>query len=282
MTSDPASGVKFAGGGTILPYTRVLSAVIVPFLALAFVVLYLFPDQTAALFAWPIKATMTSMTLASAYLGGIYFFTRVALRERKWSAVSGGFVAVALFATLLAIATLAHWSMFSHDKVAFWLWAGLYFTTPFLVVGGWLANTRSAHPGEPDGLELSAVAARTVGIVGLLALLQGIALFLAPAQLIPLWPWPLTPLTAKVVGAIFCLGCAGLFTWRDPRWSSIRLLLDVSIVMIVAILVAAVRARGEFAPDRALTWLLGAGFIAVLVGAVWLRTVMRRRAASEA
>ena len=278
MTSSALSDLGSARGGRILPYTRVLSAVIVPFLVLAFVVLYLFPDETARLFAWPIKATMTSMTLASAYLGGVYFFTRVALRERRWGAVSGGFIAVALFATLLGIATLAHWSIFSHDKVAFWLWAGLYLTTPFLVAGGWLANTRSAGPVDLGGVELSAWTARVVGLVGLLALAQGVALFLAPATLIPLWPWPLTPLTAQVIGAVFCLGCAGLLIWRDPRWVTLRLLLDVSIVMIVAIMAAAVRARAEFATDRALTWLLAAGFVAVLVGAVWLRWAMRQRA----
>jgi hypothetical protein len=277
MTSSALS-TGSARGGKILVYTRVLSAVIVPFLVLAFVVLYVFPDKTARWFAWPIKATMTSMTLASAYLGGVYFFTRVALRERRWVAVSSGLIAVTLFATLLGTATLTHWSIFSHDKLAFWLWTGLYLTTPFLVAGGWLANTRSAGPVEPDGVELSAWTARVVGLVGLLALVQGAALFLAPATLIPLWPWPLTPLTAQVIGAIFCLGCVGLLIWRDPRWARLRLLVDVSIVMIVAIVAAAVRARAEFATDRALTWLLGGGFVAVLVGAVWLRSVMRRRA----
>jgi hypothetical protein len=169
MTSSALS-TGSARGGKILVYTRVLSAVIVPFLVLAFVVLYVFPDKTARWFAWPIKATMTSMTLASAYLGGVYFFTRVALRERRWVAVSSGLIAVTLFATLLGIATLTHWSIFSHDKLAFWLWTGLYLTTPFLVAGGWLANTRSAGPVEPDGVELSAWTARVVGLVGLLAL----------------------------------------------------------------------------------------------------------------
>ncbi|WP_344809868.1 hypothetical protein [Microlunatus ginsengisoli] len=267
------------GDDRILPYVRVLSAIIVPFLVLAFVVLYVFPGETGRLFAWPIKATMTSMTLASAYLGGVYFFTRVALPSgpRGWHQVSTGFVAVAVFATLLGIATVAHWQLFSHDKLAFWLWAGLYLTTPFLVVGGWLANRRSAGPGPADGQLLDVRAARAIGVVGGLALLQGIVLFVAPAIMIPHWPWPLTPLTARVVGAIFCLGCAGLRTWRDRRWSSIALLLDVSVIMIAAILLAAIRARHEFDPTRPLTWLLAAGFVAVLAGALGLRSVMRRR-----
>lgn len=262
----------------ILPYVRVLSAVIVPFLVLAFVVLYVLPGATGRVFAWPIKATMTSMTLASAYLGGVYFFTRVALRERRWPPVRIGLVAVALFATLLGIATLEHWSIFSHDKAAFWLWAGLYLTTPFLVVAGLLANGIRAGrgPGSEDEPLISAGVARTIGLIGLLALLQGAALFLAPAAVIPFWPWPLTPLTAQVIGAVFCLGCAGLLIWRDRRWSSLSLLLDVAVLMIVAILAAVPRALDELDPGRLLTWLLAGGFIGVLVGALRLRSVMRR------
>src|SRR6476660_10111198 len=89
----------------VLPFTRGLSLFIVPFLVVAWVILYLFPSHTARLWAWPIPATMTSMVLASAYLGGAYFFLRV-LRERHWHAVRAGFAAVTLFASLLGIATI--------------------------------------------------------------------------------------------------------------------------------------------------------------------------------
>ena len=84
----------------VLGYTRVLSAVIIPFLLTAFVVLYLFPGDTKRLFAWSINCPLTAMVLASAYLGGAYFFIRV-LREPHWSAVKTGFISVALFASLL-------------------------------------------------------------------------------------------------------------------------------------------------------------------------------------
>jgi hypothetical protein len=65
------------------------------------------------LFAWPIKPTMTPMVLASAYLGGAYFFVRV-LSERHWNAIQAGFVSVTVFATLLGVATAIHWNKFNH------------------------------------------------------------------------------------------------------------------------------------------------------------------------
>ncbi|GAA4348845.1 hypothetical protein GCM10023145_09700 [Angustibacter luteus] len=256
----------------MLPYTRGLSLFISPFLLVAFVVLYLFPDDTERLFAWTIHPTMTPMVLASAYLGGAYFFVRAA-RADRWNALRTGFASVALFASLLGVATIVHWDRFNHQHVAFWLWAGLYFAAPFLVLAALLANSRVAAPTRPDELRLGSLSRLVVGLVGLLALAQGIAMFLAPERFIGIWPWTLTPLTCRVVAAIFCLGAAGLGVLADPRWSSLRLMLQVEVLMVVLMLVAAVRARGEFDTGRALTWVLLAGFLGVLVGSafLWLR-----------
>jgi uncharacterized membrane protein len=86
---------------------------------------------------------MTPIVLASAYLGGAYFFVRV-LSERHWNAIQAGFVSVTVFATLLGVATAIHWNKFNHRHVTFWIWAALYFTTSFLVGGAWLANQQVA------------------------------------------------------------------------------------------------------------------------------------------
>jgi len=77
----------------VLPSTRVLSAIIVPFLVLAFAVLFPWPGDTGRLFAWAIKPTMSSMVLGSVYLGGAYFFVRV-VRCPQWHTVAGGFLSV--------------------------------------------------------------------------------------------------------------------------------------------------------------------------------------------
>jgi hypothetical protein len=253
----------------VLAYTRGLSLFIAPFLAVAFVILYLFPGQTHRLFAWTIQPTMTPMVLGSAYLGGFYFFVR-ALREPRWSALKTGFASVALFASLLGVATVIHWEKFNHPHVAFWLWAGLYFIAPFLVIGAWIANRRHAAPARDDEQRLGTTARWIVALVGLAALLTGIVMFLAPAQMIAIWPWLLTPLTCRVMGAIFCLGSAGLGVLPDPRWLTVKLMLQVEILMITLMLIAAIRARTEFLTDRPLTWVMLAGFTAVLTGSTFL------------
>jgi hypothetical protein len=260
----------------VLGYTRVVSVVIVPFLMVAFVLLYFFPGDTKNLFAWTIKPTMTPMVLASAYLGGVYFFLRV-LGEPRWNVVKSGFLSVALFASLLGVATIVHWDKFNHAHPAFWLWAGLYFTAPFLIFGGWLANRRFAAPARRDEPCLGVVARWVVALIGLLALIQGIVMFLAPTQVGAIWPWTLTPLTGRVIGAIFCLGSAGIVVLVDPRWTTVKLMLEVEMLMVALMLIGALRALAEFDTARALTWVMFGGFVALLLGSAYLWYTMQIR-----
>jgi hypothetical protein len=253
----------------VLGYTRGLSAFIVPFLVVAFVILYLFPEHTPKLWAWPIAASMTSMMLASAYIGGAYFFVRV-IWERHWHEVAAGFLAVTAFASLLGIATLLHWDLFSHHHVSFWAWAGLYFTAPFLVIGAWLANRRYGVPVADGDVLLRPAERVVITALSVLALATGVVMFVAPTSMIDLWPWPLTPLTARVVAATFCLGGAGAGVWFDARWTSLRMMLQVEVIMLVLILVAAVRARDEMISGRAFTWPLLIGVVLMLVGSAHL------------
>src|SRR5438874_11866417 len=101
----------------ILPETRWVSAIIVPFLVAAFAILYLFPDHTKELFAWGIQPRMSAMMLGAAYIGGTYFFVRVAAFAR-WHWVKVGFLPVTTFAALLGIATIVHWDRFTHSHIS--------------------------------------------------------------------------------------------------------------------------------------------------------------------
>ncbi|KRB48476.1 hypothetical protein [Terrabacter sp. Root181] len=260
----------------VLPATRVLAFVLVPILVTAFVILYGFPADTGRLFAWTIRPTLTPMVLASAYLGGAWFFVRVT-RERRWARAGAGLLSVTLFATLLGVATVIHWDRFNHGHVAFWLWATLYLVAPFLVLAAWVANTQVAATPRPDELRLRPGARVVVAAGGGLALAQGLLMFAFPSLVIPVWPWLLTPLTCRVVGAVFCLGSAGLVVLRDSRWVRLRLMVEVEVVMLTLILVGAVRARSDLYADRPLTWLLLAGFAATLVASLVLWRAMARR-----
>ncbi|WP_460625614.1 hypothetical protein [Intrasporangium mesophilum] len=258
----------------VLPTTRWLSVLITPFLLVAFVLLYGFPGDTDRLWAWTIRPTVTSMVLASAYLGGAWFFVRV-LRERRWAAVANGLVAVTGFATLLAIATVLHWDRFNHGSPAFWIWSALYATAPFLVAGAWWVNRRTARPPAPDEPRLGPAARWGVGAFGAGGLVLGATMFVAPSAVIPVWPWLLTPLTCRVIGAIFVLAGAAVGVLWDARWVRLRLLAEVEAVMVVLMLVAALRAHAQFIAGRPMGWLLLLGALVALAGAIALMVTFR-------
>src|SRR5260370_16772525 len=193
----------------VFPETRWVSVIIVPFLVAAFVILYLFPDHTQELFAWGIQPRMSAMMLGAAYLGGAYFFVRVAAFAR-WHWVKVGFLPVTSFATLMGIATILHWDRFNHSYLSFFAWVALYFTTPFIVFLLWLRN-RSTDPGphtSPDR-RVPHLVRLVIGIVGVLTLLTTIFLFLHPRFYISTCPFALTPLPPRFMGALFALTGVG-------------------------------------------------------------------------
>jgi len=262
----------------VLPSTRLLAGFITPFLVVAFFVLFPWPTDTQRLFAWHITPTMSPMVLGSVYLGGAYFFVRV-IRAPHWHLVAGGFLPVATFATLMGVTTILHWDRFIHTNVAFWLWVGLYFTTPVLVLAVFLRNHREYRPAVAGELLLSPVAAGAIVLSAALSTLMSALLFLFPHRAISIWPWHLTPLTARMLGAIFALGIAGFGARRERRWSAARILLPVAGAMLLLILIAGIRAHREFDSSKRLTWLFAAGFTATVVamGLFYLRMESRYR-----
>src|SRR5881394_413276 len=233
----------------VFPETRWVSVIIVPFLVAAFVILYLFPDHTQELFAWGIQPRMSAMMLGAAYIGGAYFFVRVAANA-LWHWVKVGFLPVTSFATLMGIAT-------------------------FLL---WLRN-RSTDPGphtSPDRRVPRRVRL-VIGIVGGLTLLTSMVLFLQPGFMISTWPWQLTPLTARVMGALFALtGVGELGIALDVRWSAVRIALQSQMIGIAAIGLAIVFSWSNFNQAKPLTWIFLASILFLLIASpllyIWMVT----------
>lgn len=260
----------------LFPATRWVSALLVPFLVAAFAILYLFPDHTPQFFAWGIQPRMSAMTLGATYLGGAYFFGRAAA-DARWHWVKVGFLPVTTFATLMGIATILHWDRFNHGSLAFFAWVGLYFTTPFLVFLLWLRN-RATDPGPLSHDRRVPRRVRLVmGSVGGLTLLTSLLLFLHPGFMISSWPWQLTPLTARVMGALFALtGVGELAIALEARWSAIRIPLQSLIIGLAAIGLALVFSWSNFHPANPVTWMFLASFLFLLVGSpllyFWMET----------
>jgi hypothetical protein len=258
--------------------TRVLGAAIVPFLFVAFTLLYLFPDDTRHWFAWDVQPTITPLIMGAGYLAGAYFFVRVAI-ERRFHRVGVGFLPVTAFTVFMAIGTFAHLDRFATAHVAFWIWVGLYVITPVLVPLAWWRN-RKTDPGTPEPGEppLPPHVRPLLLTVGALQSALALVLLLFPAAMIAHWPWTLTPLTAQTLGGWFALpGVTALMMGWDGRWSAIQITLESQLIGLGLILLGTARAWEDVDTSNPLAYVFAGGIAALFLTLLALRTWMLAR-----
>ncbi len=268
------------GGDRVLLATRVVAIAILPFLVIAAFLLYVFPTRTGELFAWPIDPPLSAYLLASAYVGGIWYFVAVAA-ARQWHRIRHGFPAVVVFAAALLAATLLHLDRFSQN-LSFFTWIVLYATTPFVIAA--LAGVQARQdPRVPDAAEPSVPRGPrwTVALIGVAALVFGAGLFVAPQLGVEHWAWTLTPLTARVTGAVLTLtGVVGVALLWDARWSAFRVLFQAQLLSLAAIAISLLARRDDLLWERPMTAMFVALIVVALVvyGAftLWCETNRRR------
>lgn len=227
--------------------TRIVAGGISPILFLAFLILYVFPHDTARLFAWPVKPPMTAMLMGAGYLAGTYYFLEV-LRARRWNTVAPTLNGIGVFATSMLIATLLHWDKFTHGHAIFWLWFVIYVVTPPIVWWIVFANRRldEGRPDE-DGRVSPSIARWSLGLVFALLVLAGIVFFVAPPVAAAWWPWPTTPLSSRIIGGwLAMIGVGGISMARDPRWSSWPVTLRTGMIWFALLLLGALRSPESF------------------------------------
>jgi hypothetical protein len=236
---------------------RVISALLVPFLLAAGFILFLLPERTEEFFAWTIQPPLTPLIMGAGYLSGAYFFIRAAL-EKEWEAVRLGFLPITVFAWLSAGTTLIHWDRFNHDHITFYVWVALYAITPLLVPAIWWMNHTEPGLRKSGQADISKPVAYILGVVGILIVLTGLGLFIMPELLIPVWPWTLTPFTARVIGSWFVLpGLVDIAIAVNRRWRSVKLVIQSQLVGLALILIGFMRGLGDLQLENPLTW----GFI---------------------
>jgi hypothetical protein len=283
--SDERAPERHRGGAhdRVLPYTRVLAFMLIPFLVAAAFLLLVLPGGTEQHFAWTIDPPITAMLLGSAYAGGIWFFAQVAT-QRRWHRVRHGFPAVLVFSTLLSASTFLHWDRFHFGHISFVTWVALYITTPVLVLIAIIVSLRE-DDGAPDAegeVTIPTSWRYVLALVGAAASVTGFVLFAVPSLLIGVWAWDVTPLTARVVGAVLTLpGMVNIWMLWDSRWSAFRWVFQAQLVSLACIVIAIVVRFGDLEWTRPSAWLFTAGIVAS--AAVYLAfhlSLERRRGAS--
>ncbi len=262
----------------VLKATKVTALVIIPVLCAAFVILFFFPGRTEELWAWTMKPAMTPINMGAGYLGGAWFFTRVALNKHP-RRVAGGLGAATIFTLLLGVATFIHWDKFNYDHISFWAWLSLYVVSPVLLpilaLANWRAGTADDEPA--DAVEIPAWARTILAVVGGVTVLGAAMVFAAPSLAVEKWPWTVTDLTARSLSAYAAF--TGLFLLTpllDRRWTSVRIGIEAVTIGLVMTGIGALRARDDFkGPDASVVG-FSVALLALLAFVVYLQLRLSR------
>jgi hypothetical protein len=268
MDSVPAAPSR-TGTDTV---TRVIAGLIFVILLDATQLLFFYPERTDTLWAWKLQPEVTAMLLGSVYAGGAYFFLRIVFGA-PWQRVAAGFPAVIVFVWIAAIATLLHLDRFIKDSLPFAAWVALYVVTPFVVP--WLVARNHRRYGAPSGSPLPRGLAVALEAVGGALLALGLLFLVVPDVAIDSWPWLLTPLTARITGAVLAMyGTVWLAVGIHRTWAGARIPLEAVTIGMVFVLAAVV--LGEDAID----WGDPLAIVIVAVAATMLvvSAVLSRRA----
>jgi hypothetical protein len=192
--------------------------------------LFLLPGRTDTYFSWTVSPALTAAFLGAAYLSA-FVLEFLGAREALWARARIAVPAVLIFTFLTLIATLLHIDKF-HFGPAFslltqagtWVWLLVYAIVPVAMTVLLVLQLRQAGIDPPRSAPMPGwMRLIYIGQAAVMVLL-GIALFLFPKPTGELfWPWQLTPLTGRAIGA-WLLGvgvAAGHFAW-ERDWLRVR------------------------------------------------------------
>ena len=256
----------------LIPPMRRLLYVAAFLVFLAGLVLFVFPLRTDEFFAWTVNPPMTAVFLGAAYWSAAGLEVAGA-RSASWDSAKLAVWPVFIFTALTLGVTLFHIDRFHLSsgnaplaQVATWAWLAIYAGVPVaMLVISWMQvrSPRSVRESASAGRPVLPPALRLLlaGIAGVL-LLYGVALLAVPTLAAAWWPWPLSELTARAIGAwLVGLGwAAGQGQWsRDLRTVRPVALTSVAFVILQAL---ALLRYGD-----ALTWQSAPaiGFVTVLL-----------------
>lgn len=162
--------------------------------------LFVLTSRTEDFFAWTIDPALTA-----AFLGAGYWSSAIlelgSARRREWSRARLAMPAVLFFTTITLVLSLVHIDRFHTDNVFGIAWLVVYATFPAAMATILVLQLRTPGTDAPRRSSLPgwmrvALAAQAAVLFAL-----GAALYAAPTDAASLWPWPLTPLTGRAVGA---------------------------------------------------------------------------------
>lgn len=240
--------------------------------------LFVLTTHTDRFFAWTI-APPQNRFLTAGFLGASYvasfFLEYLAAREALWARARVAVAPVWLFTVLSLVATWLHIDRFhlgpplgqpAAPLTLFfgWFWLFIYTVVPIWM--GWQWWRQRGDPGvdPPRERPLPGYVRAPLAVQGAAMAVVGVGLFVAPTAVATLWPWPLTPLTARMVGAwLVGFAVAAYGGLRENDLARSRPAVAAYTALGVLQLVTLARFAGDVDRGSAAVWVYAAFLVSV-------------------
>jgi hypothetical protein len=186
---------------------RVLLVVAAVLVVLAGTQLFVFTQRTDEYFAWTIANPLTAAFLGAAYWGSFVIET-LAAQERAWANARIAVPSVLVFTVLTLVVTFVHLEQFhlgsqfaANTRAVTYGWIAIYALVPLLLGVVLVAQLRAPGTDPPREHPPPAWLNGVIGVHAVLLLGLGCVLLVSPATGARVWPWALTPLTGRAIGA---------------------------------------------------------------------------------
>ncbi|MEU2349471.1 hypothetical protein [Modestobacter sp. NPDC049651] len=258
----------------LLPAMRALLLAFSVLTALAVVALFVLSGRTDEVFAWTIAPPLTAAFLGGGYAAGCVLVV-LSLRDPVWAHSRVPVCTILVFTVLTLAATLLHLDRFHLQpefaglpllaRAAAWFWLAVYIAVPVLMAVVLVPQERAPGSDPEQRWPVPGVLRAALGVESAVLLAVGLALFVAPSTGTGLWPWALTPLTARVTAAwLLAFGVATALATLAGDLERLRTAAVAHTLFGVLSLVVVARYPGTVTWERPATW----GYLAVAVAVV--------------
>jgi hypothetical protein len=243
--------------------------------------LFVLTEHTDRYFAWTVNPPLTAAALGGAYLASSVM-ELLASRQRTWAQARIAVPAVLMFTTLTLVTTFLHLDRFhlGHrfavaTQVVTWVWIAVYALVPVLMSILLVFQRRASGVEVPRRNSLPRWLRVILGLHAVVMFSLGLGLFLGPGATLALWPWMLTPLTARAIGAwLLGLGLAAAHATAENDWGRVAVATHSYVLLGVLEFVALIRYPNTVDWGRPATWVYVLFLVSVLLVGVygWITT----------
>jgi hypothetical protein len=232
--------------------------------------LFLFPKNTDVNFAWTIASPIMAAALGASYLSASVL-EALAARAGTWANARVAVPTVFIFTSLTLAITFLHIDRFHLDSGSFsarfiaWVWLAVYLIVPVILGILWFLQTRTPGPDPKPAAPISPRSRAFWFGSSPILLLLGACFLVAPLSAAAFWPWALTPLTGRAVGA-WLIGFGVVSAHAGLEHDLVRLYPLFPALTLFAVLQGIVLARFHAELD----WARPSAWVYVLVLAGWL------------